>query len=209
MTEGSNKKKTRRPALATTTTSSPPRRSRQNITHINNDKENELDGDFRKLRYLNGECPTCGIQTHGIHGNSRKSINNRFVVEGRCLHCNKTSDCTKCGIQTHKIKGDACNPINSQFVLEGRCLLCNPLPKNTHTNPSFGPQQTKSYSASSQPASPRKVTDKRMESCGFGAVAPVISTLTAIITAMEHSGGVMAMSLRGIGKKMRNKTMVL
>lgn len=40
-----------------------------------------------KLRYMNGECPTCGMKTFDVDGSIRIPINKQFILDGRCLLC--------------------------------------------------------------------------------------------------------------------------
>jgi len=53
-----------------------------------NSNDANSDQYLGKLRYINGECPTCGIQTHKIDGSARIALKSQFVLGGRCLLCN-------------------------------------------------------------------------------------------------------------------------
>ena len=90
----------------------------------------EFDAEEKKRRIKNGQCITCGIQTHKVSKlfNKQFPISSEYVLSGRCLLCNpipsagaetfpqsidnstssaqyreKKGFCTKCGlVKTHK-----------------------------------------------------------------------------------------------------------
>eukprot|EP00592_Proboscia_alata_P002691 CAMPEP_0194370998 /NCGR_PEP_ID=MMETSP0174-20130528/19343_1 /TAXON_ID=216777 /ORGANISM="Proboscia alata, Strain PI-D3" /LENGTH=239 /DNA_ID=CAMNT_0039148777 /DNA_START=418 /DNA_END=1137 /DNA_ORIENTATION=- len=48
----------------------------------------ETNNSLENLRYMNGDCPTCGIQTHHTNDrNKRTPITDEYVMRGRCLLC--------------------------------------------------------------------------------------------------------------------------
>lgn len=48
----------------------------------------ETNNSLENLRYMNGDCPTCGIQTHHTNDrNKRNPITDKYVIRGRCLLC--------------------------------------------------------------------------------------------------------------------------
>lgn len=114
----------------------------------------EFDAEEKKRRIKNGQCITCGIQTHKVSKlfNKQFPISSEYVLSGRCLLCNpipsgaettpqsidnstssaqyreKKGLCTKCGlVKTHKRDslGTGMSKITRVGqVYKGICLSC-------------------------------------------------------------------------------------